>query len=807
MSFEQCIDDKLKANKIRPAKRTEAINRFKGERERWIAQGVDPARAETEAAASAIQRATAEAEATARANLFHEAWKPDVENAMRSFKGTEAADAAKATIEGSAKGPYKNLLAVRAVREGEAQTMLADLIDKFGPRGLAHKPVAAGQDELLRAIFGEGNTGQWATAIAKSWQTYIGHSMDLWHMFGGTRRLLEDWHVPNPDNNVVKLMRARGPNGENKWVDMAMEHVDWNRVTHKDGSPVAVTDRRKFLSDIYETKITDGAFKDGKAPFFMDRERVLHYKSADSWQKMHDAFGDGTVYDVMQHHIKNVSHDLALIEVFSPRPEEGMQFVRKTAIAMAAEKDVANPNLKRSARLDTEEALKRFDQMWEAFNGRYEAGPENTLAHVGGSGRNLLSSAMLGSASLAAIPGDFMTTAHANLFNNLPVVTGFKNYLSLMVHDKDAVRVARTSGLVLDNVISNAYAIERFSGMSSTGTAWSKAIGEGVMKLSLMSQHTANLRSSWSLDLMGQWAQHAAKSFDEMPLKSMFERYGVTATEWDKFRGGPQYDFKGASLLRPLDWLNKEGKSAANIELYTKLMGLIHDEVRYAVPAVGLESSVALKGGTQPGTLIGEVARSFAMFKNFSHEILLLYGRRGMMEQGQGGRLAYYGSLGLMLTLAGAASVQMKELVSGREPIPMDSVSFWTKSMLAGGAMGVFGDFLFSGVNRFGNGPKDVAAGPVVQFLGDFTDLTAGNVSKLIHGQDTTFVPDAIRVASQATPGTSLWYARLALQRQMWDQLMLEFDPKARSKFARRVSVQKHDYGNDYWAPPGQSLF
>ncbi|MGZ7246656.1 hypothetical protein ACXWO4_11400, partial [Streptococcus pyogenes] len=54
------------------------------------------------------------------------------------------------------------------------------------------------------------------------------------------------------------------------------------------------------------------------------------------------------------------------------------------------------------------------------------------------------------------------------------------------------------------------------------------------------------------------------------------------------------------------------------------------------------------------------------------------------------------------------------------------------------------------------------------------------------------------------TPGTSLWWARLALERQVFDRLQEIADPNAYRKRQSNMRKQEREKGNSYWWAPGE---
>ena len=177
---------------------------------------------------------------------------------------------------------------------------------------------------------------------------------------------------------------------------------------------------------------------------------------------------------------------------------------------------------------------------------------------------------------------------------------------------------------------------------------------------------------------------------------------------------------------------------------------------------------------------------------------------RGLAQPTNRGKGTYFADLLISTTLMGALALQLKEMAKGRDPRPMDSPEFWGAALLQGGGLGIYGDFLFSNINRFDRGLEETIAGPVVGFLGDAVNLTAGNAVQAISGQDTNFTKEAISFAGRYTPGSTLWYSRLALERMVLDQGKLWADPDAQRKFRTLEKRYKREYGQNYWWRPGE---
>src|SRR3546814_9952408 len=141
-----------------------------------------------------------------------------------------------------------------------------------------------------------------------------------------------------------------------------------------------------------------------------------------------------------------------------------------------------------------------------------------------------------------------------------------------------------------------------------------------------------------------------------------------------------------------------------------------------------------MRRGHRPGTIAGEILRFIGQFKSFPAAILQktvgreLYGRgykpsayganpgRELSQALRSGNGEKLGIAQLMVwtTLFGYGAMSAKDLLKGREPRPADEPMTWVAAMLQGGALGLYGDFLFGEANRFGGGVISSSLGPVV---------------------------------------------------------------------------------------------
>jgi hypothetical protein len=290
-------------------------------------------------------------------------------------------------------------------------------------------------------------------------------------------------------------------------------------------------------------------------------------------------------------------------------------------------------------------------------------------------------------------------------------------------------------------------------------------------------------------------------------MQKSFQHYGITPENWDVMRKAELHvpGEGSAPLLRPTEIARVDERLAE------RLLEMVLTETEFAVPSGGVRDRAAIIGNTRAGTLSGEFLRSFGMFKSFGVFMALGYGgriwRETVMSPARGA--AYAGALFTTLTLTGAMAMWMKDVINGKDPRPIgkdpaDMAKFWGAAALQGGGLGIFGDFFFADVNRFGGGFATTLGGPVAERAYDVTKLTVGNLVQLGTGDETDFGQEAADFASRNVPGNNIWYLRLAYQRVVVDQLQHMTDPNANKAFKRRQQKLKKDMGQDMWWRPGE---
>ncbi len=117
--------------------------------------------------------------------------------------------------------------------------------------------------------------------------------------------------------------------------------------------------------------------------------------------------------------------------------------------------------------------------------------------------------------------------------------------------------------------------------------------------------------------------------------------------------------------------------------------------------------------------------------------------------------------------------------------------------MLKGGALGLYGDFLFSDQTQGGSSALATLGGPLA---GDIESLfklkgTAGD------GNVDATGANLVRLAKSHLPGANLWYTKAATDHMIFHQLQEHFSPGYLRKMRRRA---QREFNQQYWWEPGE---
>lgn len=678
---------------------------------------------------------------------------------------------------------------------GEAvQEFRADLIGRRRKKELLRS--------VVREVFGETTGDPKAAAIATSWSRVAERARLRFNAAGGHIGKRQDWGLPQA-HNTDAVRRA----GYEEWRSYILPRLDLEAMgkDFNDGVPFTPETLEVLLKDAHEAIRTDGysrrnpSVRHGSAMYNRRADhRFFKFKSADDWMSYAERFGSGQdAFRVMMGHLDNMAMDISMMEELGPNPFNTFRYLSDTAQSIAAR----SPD---GGALDAaKRKSKMADDMMDLFTGRTNMPQNAKLARGASALRNYLTSTHLGSAIISSVT-DFNTQRVAAKFAGMSQ-TGPWRKLAKLASSRELRANANEAGLIFENAVDIGNAVARYE-LEEMHVETASRMADFTIRASGLGWLTEVQRQSFGLEFMNSAAKWHAMPWGRLDPRTQrtLSAYGISERDWPSIQKAQVHETSnGLRILRA-----QEIESAAGASLADRYMEAITSMTEFAVPSTNIYGRAAILGRTRPGSISGEFLRFGLQFKSFPITILVTqFGR--IMQEVYAGRpgsaLSYAAGLLIGNTLLGALAMQMKEVPKGRDPRDMTTAKFWAAAIAQGGGAGIFGDFLFADVNRFGGGLAETIAGPGVGFLDDMLKFTVGNAREVVLGEETKVGREFVGLLRRYTPAGSMWYLRLIYEREVLDQLQQVLDPNAHRSFRRRVQSAR-EFDTDYFAPPGQSM-
>ncbi len=663
---------------------------------------------------------------------------------------------------------------------------------------------------------GRDTGNKMARGAAEAWEATTETGRRAANAAGAAIRRRWNWVVPNV-HNAARIHRA----GFDTWMRdvLALDIEVRDELT---GLALDGEELERALGEIYRTlasgglnKLEDQVFtgRPRKLANRLGDPRTLQFRTADSWLKYNRTYGAADVFGLLMGHIDHMARDIAMMEVLGPNPDAMVRHMRKL---IEESGDPSGLMRSRSERLQT---------VYDVLTGRLNSPVRELWYRAFGAARNVLSTAILGRAPLSAL-SDIRFIAQTAGFNGIPAVKVMGRYLKNLnpADEKDRIRAAR-SGLVAEAWTARGVAAARYQD-ELLGDGFSARMADTFHRVTGLTKMTEAGRLAFQQEFYGFLADHADSALASLPeaLRNAFERYGIDEALWDAARrhGVTLVHHEGidvpfldiVALAKSADPEGRAGPLTDDVPERFRAAQRLHEmvlaETDYAVPTPDARTRSFLAFGRR-GTFWGEVVRSLTMYKSFSVAVMHTHLMRGIAEARKG-RYGYLPSLLIGLTAFGALSLQAKDLSKGKDPRDMWGENwpdwrFWGAAFAQGGGLGIFGDFFYAWMSRADGSALETSAGPLAQLvLTDIPRLGFSNARQFYAGEDTGFGAEMVRLVKRYMPGTSIWYAGLALEREVWDRLQVMADPHWARNFARMERRARRTTGQEYWWPPGEEL-
>ncbi|QUE74389.1 hypothetical protein [Stutzerimonas stutzeri] len=669
--------------------------------------------------------------------------------------------------------------------------------------------------------------GRESVEIARIMQKYQAAARSDANRAGAEIRDLPGYIV-RQSHDPYKLERA----GFSQWRDEISDLLDERTFE-------GVTDRSEFLLAAYNGLVSGVHLKAStpeasgfKGPRNLAKkvsaERVLHFKDGLSWHQYNKAYGTGSLREAFLGGLDRAGQNTGLMRRLGTNPESNWE-----AILDELQRDLMDkPVEMRRFQTDRRGWLKtRFAEV----DGTARLAVNQQAARVASNIRALQSMAKLGGAVISAVT-DLPVAASEMRYQGKGMLSSMGTLIGGMVKGRKPAEqreILSSLGVFFDNVRGDV--VSKFSADDSLGGKMS-GLQQKFFKLNGLTWWTDTMRSTAALMMSHHLAYNRAMNWDQMnpDLRRTLELFDFDAGRWDLVRGtgakladGREYmttqgldDIPEADLAAYLTSKGRTANTAAVAELReelgAQLRSYITDRASYAVIEPDARTRAIMRRGTQPGTVAGELLRFVGQFKAFPVAILQksfgreLYGRgytpsayaegagRELIQALRNGNGEKLGIAQLLIwtTLFGYGAMTAKDLLKGREPRPADDAKTWVAAMLQGGALGIYGDFIFGEANRFGGGLIGSLAGPTAGAVEGLADV----LYRVRDGDDAAAA--AVRFGIQQTPFLNLFYTRAALDYLVLYSVQEALNPGSLRRMERRIEKEN---GQSYLLAPSQT--
>lgn len=701
---------------------------------------------------------------------------------------------------------------VQALRDPK---MDADILREMAELREGGKPGITGNDDAQYA--------------AKVFASYAELSRTDLNSLGASIGKLDGWSGAQTHDDI-KMIAA----GKDAWVASVLPRLDLDR-TFPD-----VTDMkevRETLGDVYDTIISGVPNKKtarekgqrvnpANLAKRLGKSRVLHFKDAESTLAYRDEFGYGNTVSGIVSHLRNSARMAANMDALGPNPE----------VMYGSIVDTMKRKIKENAKLsdaEKQKQLKGLDidagairQAIDISTGLASRPVNVTAAKIGADIRAWQSMSKLGGAVLSSIT-DTITPAIAAQFRGSGFFKGWVAQLDGLRKGRPKGEVAEISYLlgegfdgILGHIVSPNAAVDgpvgRVAGLQEKFFRWNG-----------LSWWTDVQRASAGRMIAAEMGMRAKAAFNDLPdnYRHVLGLHGIDEARWEVIRkaefredGGNVYvtpdriralsdDDIAPLVASRLAGKTDEQKATiinrARRDLELNVLRFFADETSYGVVEVDPRTRRTMTQGLRPGTVAGEAIRFVGQFKGFPMAFTQrvvgrsLYGHRkgaGLLE-----RSAHIGTLIAGMTAAGYAAMTLKDMARGNWP-PRDpsDPKTWAAAFIQGGAAGIYGDFLFSKVNRFGGGLTETIIGPSVGAIADLAELGLKARDAALSEDESVRLADFLNFGTQNTPFVNLFYTRPALDFLLLNSLREVASPG----YNRRVAAKrKTQYGQESFVP------
>lgn len=803
-----------------------------------VAMGDDLAKARARKDMEAALKAEA-TEKRRRANLT-EARRLSVKSFLQDYRGRDGnANVYDAAVALLSHYGFRGASSVRGRTEAiiaGAHRNLDQVMFAFQRKGLLGKRPNRGlQSDVVKELHGEASGDATAKQLARAISNVYEDLRQRFNAAGGAIGKIDNFGLPH-SHDRLKVKAA----GRADWKAGIRPLLDPARMTDPlTGQPLTAARLDQALDHVYDSIVSNNranmvpqAARHGQGAIASQRqeERFLIFRDAQSWMDYNARYGKGDVVQAIFGHVNGMARDIAAMEVLGPNPSSMVEYMKQVVAHEIGKLEAGKGTLAQEAKVfknsQANIAEWRIESLWQALRGRPEvaSGAAAFTSNI----KNVLTGTQLGATALLAGATDPFIASASRKLAGLPVTSTVRDMVSMLSKAKREDVIS--SGIIWDEYMHVMADELRFVG-PAVGSEWSQWIADRGVTWSGLKPLTTGRKLVEARAWQKTIADNADKTFQKLDprFRTALEGFGVKPDHWEIWRkakdpngfvtqrqietNGGAVNYIDTARATPGE-IAAEAKAIAHREAAEKLSEIITSWSERSVPSGSPNARSLLTGIERRGTVGGELLDFLLQYKSFglsftTMQLEAVFEMAAARGGGKGFRsgMAYFAPMAIMLTLGGAAYLQIKHLLDGKQPEnmnPAENPGFWLKATFQGGGFGLFGDFVSANENRFGQSLQESLMGPGVAFMGDTLGLTIGNAQQWIGGEKVNPGRQARRYLQRYTPFVaSHWATRGAYNRLVLDNLQWMLDPDADKSFKAQASRAKKA-GTPFMIAPGQ---
>lgn len=629
-----------------------------------------------------------------------------------------------------------------------------------------------------------------------------------------------------PQTHIPKLLKKHA----DEWMTDIYDAMDFSKITNpRTGKPlvkgVPADDKAfKRMAQYAFAQITEGpkatkvAMETGEfgSPDLNMRRahaRFFQFKDGDAFLAYNNKYGVGDehLFSALLSHVQRNGRDIGVMEVLGPRP-------RGFNAAMKGHMGERDPGMRTYTAMFRElmgdSGYLGDGAFWQIFEGT----------------KNLLRSALLGNAAIAALPDATLSVAGAKL-NGLTHTNSPGGLMTRYMRALTSGAETMQGGMAADmQLVSNAANVAEIAARNMGGLGrmaegagdgfadWGNKMARFTMDKSGLSHMTLALERTSSYTVASDLGLYNLNNtpFSELnpQLKASLTKAGISPEDWAVAMKADLVEGKSKAQLLPVsniyDYDAEVGQRFADWDYMLRQEVKNGPDLKMAAYAAGRTLNKRGEGGRgDPGAAI---MSSGMMFKSFPIQILRNFTWPMIQRVTRGEGKALLASTVVTSAMLGYISFAAKEKLKGRPwpdlidnegniNAPVIAAAFWQA-----GTAGLVGDHVFKNQSGFGRNPvADFVLGPVGGLAKDTYGLTLGNMWAAAEGDDPKVLKDLTDFARTYTP-MQIWEVKALIAVMTWaepgledqyDEAMMGLDPNHMKNKRARERKRLQDFNMD----------